>query len=84
MTTTTITDARSRFADYIHRAQYGHERVVLTAHGQPAAAIISIEDLELLRALEDAVDLAAARLAVAEAEREGTIAWNQLKSETID
>lgn len=80
MTAASITDARNRFADYIHRAQYGHERVVLTAHGQPVAAIISIEDLELLQALEDAIDLAAAREALDEAKHEGSISWDQLKT----
>ncbi len=81
MTFATITDARNRFSDLINRAQYAHERVVLTSHGKPAAAIISIEDLELLRAIEDIIDVAAAREAIAEMEAEGTISWSQLKSD---
>lgn len=81
MTITTITAARSNFSEFINRAQYGHERVVLTSHGQPAAAIISIEDLELLQALEDSIDIAAARAALAEAKTEGTVSWDHLKTE---
>lgn len=40
--------ARDCLGDLINRALYGSERFVLTRHGKPAAAIVSIADLEKL------------------------------------
>lgn len=77
----TTTDFRANLADYLGRAQYGNERVTVTQHGKPVAALISYEDLELLRALEDRVDLIAAEAAIAEAEEIGYLNWDDLKAE---
>lgn len=46
--------ARDCLGDLINRALYGSERFVLTRHGKPAAAIISIDDLNALEAGEAA------------------------------
>jgi prevent-host-death family protein len=62
----TTVDARGRLSELLNRAAYGHERVVLTRRGKPVAALVPVEDLELIRAAEDAEDLAAARAAIAE------------------
>ncbi len=43
-----MTEARARLADLANRVVYGGERVVLTRHGRPFAALISAGDLELL------------------------------------
>ena len=40
--------ARDVLGDLINRALYGSERFILTRHGKPAAAIVSIEDLNRL------------------------------------
>ncbi|MBC7226189.1 MAG: type II toxin-antitoxin system prevent-host-death family antitoxin [Thermoflexales bacterium] len=37
----------------IHQATAGRERIVLTSRGHPRAALISIEDLELLERMEE-------------------------------
>jgi prevent-host-death family protein len=59
-------NARNGFTDVVNRVSYGHERLVVRRHGRDAAALISMEDLELLeRAIEEAED----RIDVAEAER---------------
>jgi hypothetical protein len=42
-------------------------------HGKSIAAIVSVEDLELLQALEDRIDLAAARKAL---KSRGRVAWD--------
>ncbi|WFR74541.1 type II toxin-antitoxin system Phd/YefM family antitoxin [Prescottella defluvii] len=34
------------------RAEYGRERITITRHGAPAAALVSVEDLRALEALE--------------------------------
>ncbi|MDX1522856.1 MAG: type II toxin-antitoxin system prevent-host-death family antitoxin, partial [Anaerolineae bacterium] len=36
-----------------NRAAYGGERIILVAHGEPKAAIISFDDLQRLRQLQD-------------------------------
>ena len=62
----TTVEARGRLAELLNRAAYGHERVVLTRRGKPVAAVVPVEDLELIRAAEDAEDLTAARAALAQ------------------
>jgi prevent-host-death family protein len=71
-------EAREKFADTLNRVAYGRERVVLERHGKPAVALVPIEDLELLQALEDRADLADARAALAEG---GAVPWEQIKSQ---
>ena len=47
-------------------------------HGKSIAAIVSVEDLELLQALEDRIDLAAARKALKSG---GRVAWDKIKAD---
>ena len=68
MTKITTADARNEFADVINRASFGKERFVLTRRGKKLAAIIPVEDLELLEALEDQLDVAAAKVALEESD----------------
>ena len=68
MTKITTADARNEFADVINRASFGKERFVLTRRGKKLAAIIPVEDLELLEALEDQLDVAAAKAALEESD----------------
>jgi prevent-host-death family protein len=60
------TEARDNLAELINRVAYGHERVVLERRGKKVAALVSVEDLTRLEALDDADDVAAAREALAE------------------
>ena len=57
---------------------YGGERVVLTRHGRRVAAVVPIEDLELLEQLEDAADLDAVREALADPNNATPVAWPDL------
>jgi prevent-host-death family protein len=57
MTTMTAKEARRSFADLLARAAYGKERVVLTRNGKPIAVLVSMEDAEILEALETRADL---------------------------
>lgn len=45
-----MTEARAQLSDLANRAVYGGERIVLTRHGKPFAALISAEDLARLEA----------------------------------
>lgn len=49
-------DARDRLAEIVNRAAYGKERVVLSRRGKPLAALVPIEDIQALEALEDQRD----------------------------
>ncbi len=70
MTKIGVSDARDRLSEVVDRARYTHERVVLTKRGKDVGAIVSIEDLKLLEALEDQLDVDMARRAIAEAGEE--------------
>lgn len=64
----------------VERATAGDEHVVVTREGQPLVAVISIQELEVLEALEDERDVRALR--EAEAEDDGTrVSWEQLKAD---
>lgn len=76
--TLTISEAKAKLSELVHRAAYGHERILLGSRGRPKAAIISIEDLQRLEDLEDACAAEEAMEAYARGE---TIPWEQAKSE---
>ena len=63
--------AREGFADAINRVAFGKERVVLRRRGKEVAAMVPIDDLRLLEELEDRIDLADARAALAETKKKG-------------
>ena len=52
-----VIDARKDLADILNRAAYGKERVVLTRRGKDVAAIVPMDDLAILEAIEDHMDL---------------------------
>ena len=76
---TTTTKARSNFADLVNRATYGKERVLINRRGKPVAAIVPLEDVELLEKIEDEIDIKLAREALAESE--GTTPWEEAVKE---
>lgn len=59
-------DARKHLAELVNRVAYGSESVVLTRRGEKVAALISMEELELLQKVEELVDLEDARKALEE------------------
>lgn len=81
--TRSVTEARREFANLVNRVTYGGERVVLTKNNKPAAAIVSAEDLDLLEAIEDAIDVQEAQKALRrmKANGERPIPLSQLKKE---
>ena len=62
-------------------ASFGKERIVLTRRGRDLAALVPIEDLELLEQLEDRLDLDAARAALQDAAANGTVVWDKIKAD---
>jgi prevent-host-death family protein len=76
-----IARIRVELAETLNRVFYRGERVVLQRHGKDVAVIVPLEDLMLLEALEDRMDVEAAKAALAEAREKGTIPWEQLERE---
>jgi prevent-host-death family protein len=66
-----IAKIRNNMADVLNRVAYQGERVVLERRGKGVAAIVSMEDLALLEAMENGEDVKAARKALAEMKRKG-------------
>jgi antitoxin Phd len=70
------TALRHQLADTLNRVAYQGERIALERHGKIVAALVSKDDLELLEALEDRMDLAEARRALKEP---GQRRWDEVK-----
>jgi len=81
MTILEATKAKGAFRDTINRAAYGKERIILTRRGKPLAAIVPLEDLQLLDELENAADAEDVRVAREEAARGEVVAWEDVKTE---
>lgn len=65
--TVSSSEARRNLSDLIASAAYASERRIVTRKGKPMAAIVSIEDLEAMEALEDHMDLQRAKESLEEA-----------------
>lgn len=78
----TVTEARENLSKAVSRIAFSGERIVLTRSGKRAAALVSVEDLELLEYLEDKADVeeATAILERMEASGEQPIPWEQVKA----
>ena len=63
--TVSTAEARKKLADIVNKVAYGKEPVVLTRRGEEIAALISMEELELLQLIEDYIDIEDARKALA-------------------
>jgi prevent-host-death family protein len=78
LTKVTTSIARAQFAELVNRAEYAGERTVVHRRKKPVAAVVPIEDVELLEQLEEQVDLDDARRAMKE---KGRIPWSQIKKQ---
>jgi len=54
LNTVSTAEARKKLAEIVNKVAYGKEPVVLTRRGEEIAALISMEELELLQLIEDA------------------------------
>jgi prevent-host-death family protein len=72
---------RQEFSETVNRVAYGRERIVLHRRGRDLAALIPVEDLALLEALEDRLDVEEAERILAEAKvkRQKPLAWEKAK-----
>ncbi len=77
-TNLTASLARQNFSDVLSRAEYRGERVIVHRGKKAVAAVVPIEDVELLERLEDEIDVAAARKALKDPR---TIPWEKIKKD---
>jgi len=76
-----VSEARESFAELVNRAAYGRERVLVARRGRAIAAIVPIEDVELLERLEDASDIRLALETLSDPAAATPIPWEQVKAE---
>ena len=58
-----VVDVRNTFSDYLNRASYQGQRIIIERRGKPLAALVSLEDLALIEQMENAADVKAAKKA---------------------
>lgn len=76
-----VGELREQFAEALNEVKYGNGRTIVKRHGKKVAAVISIEDLELLEHLEDIIDRRAIKEAEAEIEAHGTVSFEDVLKE---
>jgi prevent-host-death family protein len=81
VTIVSVKELKDRLSEYLNRAAYGHERIVVASRGKPKVAVVSIDDLRLLEEMEDAQ---AAHEALAEHERGETVSLEELMAELAE
>ena len=78
MKTLEASELRQQIADALNTVSYAGQRIAINRHGKRVAVLVPVEDLAMLEAIEDRVDLAAARKALKE---KGRIPWAEVKKE---
>lgn len=75
-----VTEAKRSFSELLNRAAFGKERIVITSHDNPKAAVISIDDLRRLEWLEDVL---AACEGLEELEAGETLDWKEVRADIV-
>lgn len=78
MKTVSLSNARGNFSRLIHDVACDKGFVVLTNRGRKLAALIPAEDLDYFQKLEDQMDAQAAKEALEEAKKRGTIPFEKV------
>ena len=81
MNAVTIGSVRTNLAALIDDVQYRKERVIITRHDKPVAALVPVDDAALLDELEDRLDLADALDAIEDYDVNGGIDLQRLETE---
>lgn len=85
MATVSAEKARNSFSEIISHTAFSKERFVITRNGKKLAAIIPVEELELLERImdriEDEIDAMEIESALDEKRQGKTIPWEQIKKD---
>jgi prevent-host-death family protein len=79
MTRVNSAEAKKQLGQILARTARTKRRVMVTSRGKDMAAVVPIEDVQLLEEIEDRLDLDEARAVLASVKREGTVAWKKIK-----
>ena len=71
--------AREDFSELLNQVSYLGERIIVHRRGKNVAALVSLEDLQLIQEIEDHLDNAAADAALEELR--ASIPWEQVKKD---
>lgn len=80
MINVTVSEFRSKIADIINDVGIRGERVVLKRNKKDIVAMVPIEDLKILEALEDKIDILLAKEALAGQKDEDLVPWDEIKA----
>lgn len=69
---------RQQIAEALNTVAFAGERIAIHRHGKRIAVLVPVDDLELLEAIEDRVDVGLAKKALKE---KGQIPWSRAKKE---
>ena len=53
MPTVSVANAKSHLSELIAKSSFGHERFIITRRNKPVAALVSLEDLQIIEQHED-------------------------------
>jgi prevent-host-death family protein len=79
MTRLTASQLREDLSSAINKVAFGGERIVLQRNNKDVAALVSMEDLSLLRELEDRLDLEEIKQSLKEPG--SNTRWDEIKQE---
>jgi len=80
--TITSADARKSFSDLLNESGFGGRRIIVTRRGRAVAAVVPIDDLEAIQAMEDQKDITEANRILSDKKSE-YIPWEQAKKELV-
>ncbi len=81
MSSIPFSEARTHLTNIVNEVAYGGERIILTRKGKQLVAIIPLEDLRALEALENKIDLEDAKKVLRDVEKHGAVSWEDIKRE---
>jgi prevent-host-death family protein len=76
MKTLEASQLRQGIADALNTVAFAGERIAINRHGKRVAVLVSVDDLAMLEAIEDRLDVAEAKKALKE---KGSIPWSRVK-----
>jgi prevent-host-death family protein len=78
MKTLEASQLRQEISDALNTVAYSGQRIAINRHGKRVAVLVTVDDLALLEAVEERVDLALAKKALKE---KGSIPWASIKKQ---
>jgi prevent-host-death family protein len=74
-------EAKETFIDLVNQVAHNKERIILTRRGKEIAAIVPMEDLQLIQNSQDQSDLQAAIDSLQETREKGSLTLEELKKQ---